>query len=597
MATLTRRSSWKNAPRRPGPKPDKAKARAKAVAKRKRKSRAKPKPPPPLRDFQREGVDFLKAHDYRVILADAPGCGKTVQVLTAIREDAAKLTPALVVVPASVLRNWAKEAETWAQGARVQVLASQTDRLRKGYHLTITTWDQAVRREMELAAYGFRLVVADEAHLAKNPDTLRAQALRTLCDRAAHILPLTGTPLLNDISELRALEGLFGAEKPPMLRRLLEDVAPDIPPKTRVYFFASIPADIRDEYDKVREEFGLWLDDYLPTLMGGGVEATDAAERALAAEPLAKLAYLRRILGRGKVPAAAQWVRHMRAKNEAVVVFGHYSDVLSLLGHALSRLGISYVRVDGSTSTEARQAAVEAFQAGDFSVFLASSAAREGITLTRAANLLRFERDYVPAYEEQAEDRIRRIGQRRATTIWYLHAEHTIDERITEIVDRKRALVARTIGSAEVQCVELDRTLDQWKRMPALREGVPLVADNPKADIDLPKLPPKEVVQSVVLDPSKWPLDGLQRVLRRRGYRQRSIERLKGGNVRLHCRSVGAFRGGKVKPRKVAPGLVVLVGKRAVTDAGRMKATRAAKKARTLRVRKRKKKWSGKPLS
>jgi hypothetical protein len=470
-------------------------------------------------------------------------------------------------------------------GIRVQTLATQSDPLRRGHHLTITTWDVAAARKDDLLAYGFRLLVADEAHYAKNPDTARSMAIRELAGACPHVLLLTGTPMLNDVDELRVLEGMFGTETPPMLRRLLEDVAPDIPAKRRVYLHAEIPADLRGEYEQVVAEFGEWLDEYLPTLLGDDAAAGDAAERALAAEPLAKLAYLRRILGRGKVPAAAAWVQNMRKRGEPCVVFGHYGDVMDLLGQSLSKLAIPYVRLDGSTSTEARQAAVEAFQAGDVGVFLASSAAREGITLTRAAHMLRFERDYVPAYEEQSEDRIRRIGQTRTTTIWYLHAENTVDQRISEIVDRKRALVAQTIGSADLEHVELDEIIDVWRRIPQLRDGVPLVADNPTAAIDVPDLPPSAVVQSILLDPARWPLDGLQRVLRRRGYRQRAIERLKGGGVRLHCRSLGAFQGGKVRQVSVAPGLAVLVGTRARTGADRMRATRRAQQTRRLQIR------------
>ena len=585
MAKIKRAKRWANTPK------PKRRKRRKPPAKRLRKSSAPVGPPPTLRPFQREGVDFLAEHNWRVLLADAPGCGKTPQVLVAIRENAQKLCPALAIVPASVLRNWRNEAERWVPGVRVQIIDKRDTPLRRGCHLTVTTWDVAAAQKDDLLAYGFRLLICDEAHYAKNPDTHRSIAAREIADRCPHVLLLTGTPMLNDVEELRVLEGLFGTEAPPMLRRLLEDVALDIPPKRRVYLHAAIPPAIRGEYEQVVADFGEWLDEYLPRVLGDAAAAGDAAERALAAEPLAKLAYLRRILGRGKVPAAAAWVRRMAKRKEPVVVFGHYSDVLDLLGQSLSKLGIAYVRLDGSTSTEARQAAVEAFQAGEVGVFIGSSAAREGITLTRAAHMLRLERDYVPAYEEQSEDRIRRIGQTRTTTIWYLHAENTVDQRISEIVDLKRALVARTIGSATLEHVEMAEIIDVWQRIPELQGGVPLVADNPTASIDLPNLPPSAVVQSILLDPAQWPIDGIQRVLRQRGYRQRSIERLPGGGMRLHCRSLGAFRGGKVRQIRVAPGLAVLVGKRAQTGAGRMRATRRVQKTRKLRIRRTRRKW------
>ncbi len=575
MARIKRARRW---PGEPGARaPRRPKTAAPPAAPRKRAA------PPELRPFQREGVEELAAAGWRALLADAPGCGKTPQALVAIAENARTLCPALIVVPPSVLHNWQAEAERWLPGIRVQVLDKVDSPLRRGVHLTITTWDLAAVRREALLGYGFRLLVCDEAHYAKNPETQRYAAIQALAARCPHLILLTGTPVLNDVDELEALFALFGEDRPPMIRRLLEDVAPDIPRKRRVSLYAEIPADIRREYEQVVAEFADWLDDYLPRVVGVA-EAPEAADRALAAEPLAKLAYLRRILGRGKVPAAAAWIGEMVRRGEPVVVFGHYADVLDLLGQALAKLGIAYVRLDGSTPAETRTAAVAAFQRGDVPVFLGSSAAREGITLVRSAHLLRLERDYVPAYEEQAEDRIRRIGQTRTTTIWYLHAENTIDQRISEIVEEKRRLVAQTIGSATVESTELDEILDVWRRVPALRAGVPLVASNPRASIDLPEFPVKaRSVQAVLLDPARWPLDAVQREVRRRGLRVKDVQRVTGG-IRLECRALSAFQGAQVRLVQLAPGLAVAIGRRAQADADRMRAGRRVRRIRSRRV-------------
>ncbi len=579
MPTIRRRRHW------PGEVAERAprKARKAPAAPARKAPRG---PAPELRPFQREGVDFLAEQGWRVLLADAPGCGKTPQVLVAIGENGRALCPALVVVPPSVLHNWQAEAERWLPGVRVQVLDRQDSPLRRGYHLTLTTWDLLSARQSDLVAYGFRLLVADEAHYAKNPETQRYAALQAVAATCPHLILLTGTPVLNDADELAALHALFGGDEPPaMLRRLLEDVAPDIPRKRRVALYAEIPADIRREYEQVVAEFGDWLEEYLPRVIAAPAEASAAADRALAAEPLAKLAYLRRILGRGKVPAAAAWIAEMVRSGEPVVVFGHYADVLDLLGQALAKLGVAYVRVDGATPAETRTASVRAFQEGSVPVFLGSSAAREGITLVRSAHLLRLERDYVPAYEEQAEDRIRRIGQTRTTTMWYLHAENTIDQRITEIVEEKRALVASLIGSAEVETAEVDAALDAWRRVPALRAGVPLVAANPRAALDLPAFPaPARAIQAVLLDPARWPLDAVQREIRRRGLRVKALERVRGG-LRLVCRALSAFVGGHVRVVSVGPGLAIAVGRRAADDADRMRAARAVQRVQRIRAR------------
>ena len=571
MARIRRARRWPNAPKR-----------------KKKKVAPKPRilpprePPPKLKPFQREGVDFLAANKWNVLLADAPGAGKTPQALVALKENQPKLTPALAVVPASVSRNWRREARRWMPGLRVQLIDTLAKRIRPNRHLTVTTWDLLASRREEFLAYGFKCLIADEAHYAKNPETQRSIAVSEIAEQTKRVLLLTGTPLINDAEELEVLQRLFSTKNPPMLRRLLEEAVPEIPPKRRVTLQAAIPHNIRAEYEQVVSEFDEWLEQYLPHIFDDPDAVDGATQRALAAEPLAKLGYLRRILGRGKVPAAAAWVRQMQRRKEPVVVFGQYTDVLDLLGQALSKLGIAFTRLDGTCSQEQRQAAVDAFQRGEIDVFLGSSAAREGITLHRAAHLLFLERWYTSSSEEQAEDRIRRIGQTRATTIWYLHAEDSIDDRISDIVEGKRALIAQTIGSATIEHTELDDVLDVWKRMKELKMGVPLVAANPKATLDLPKLPPPRRVYSIIFNSRAWPMGALQRHLRNNGYRQRKIER-KGDVIRITCRSRASFINGKVRRVQVAPGIAAEVGKPAKSNAVRMRATRKVKGMRRRR--------------
>lgn len=542
--------------------------------------------PPTLRPFQREGVDFLAANNWRVLLADAPGCGKTPQVLVAMRENAAKLCPALVICPSSVVLNWKIEAERWVPGVKVQIVDGLNGPIRSGYHLTVCGWDIIAPRLADLLARRFKLVCADEAHYAKaGEETQRGRALQTLAATAPHLLLLSGTPLVNDADELATLRAMFNTDSPPMLRRLLEDVATDIPPKKRVTLRTAIPDEIRAEYDRARAEFGEWLDDYLAKALDDPGAAESAASRALAAEPLAKLAYLRRILGRGKVPGAAAWIASMVRKGEPVVVFGMFSDVVDVLGQMLARMQIPFVRLDGTASRGQRQQAIEGFQLrGEVPVFLGTQAAKEGITLHRARHLLFLERWYTPAAEEQAEDRIRRIGQTRATTIWYLHADDSIDDRISQIIEAKRGIVAANIGTATIEHIEYDGVLDAWQRMKVLADGVPSVAENPTAAIPLPRLPNPKIVHAVVFDGSQWPIPDVQRALRAAGYRLRGLRR-KGKMVRIEVRSVGAFLPGSIRAVKLAEGLGVQAGRPVTTDAQRAAAYRRAQGAKPLTLR------------
>ena len=185
--------------------------------------------------------------------------------------------------------------------------------------MIILPWSILAVRYLEIFPRKPQFLIVDEAHFAKNEDTLRSQALRFLCQRTPHLVLLTGTPLINSERELEVLRGLFGVDNPPMIRRLLEDVAKDIPPKTRSVLPVELRAKERAEYRKAEDDFETWLEEELQKRMQQG-EAAAAAHRALVAEALVKIGYLRRILGRAKVYAAAEWIARAVLMGEAVVV-------------------------------------------------------------------------------------------------------------------------------------------------------------------------------------------------------------------------------------------------------------------------------------
>jgi len=235
------------------------------------------------------------------------------------------------------------------------------------------------------------------------------------------------------------------------------------------------------------------------------------------------------------------------------------------------------VRLDGTASRQQRQIAIDAFQAGKIPVFIGSQAAKEGITLHKARHLLFLERWYTPASEEQAEDRIRRIGQTRPTTIWYLHADDTIDERISEIVEAKRGIVAANIGTATIEHIAAPNVMDVWERMKTLKGGVPTVASNPTASIPLPKLPDPRIIHAVLFDATRWPIPEVQRALRAAGYRQRKLDR-KGNTVRIEIRAKGAFLPGTLRTARLADDFGMVAGKPATTQRARSASYRALKK-------------------
>lgn len=517
---------------------------------------------PHLRPMQRTDVQFLKKHKLRALIASAPGTGKTPVAIRAVVETNKKSLPCLVVCPASVVRNWAKEMKIWAPGIRVirvEDASSPVPLAHGGACVYILSWALLGTRAKLLARIGLRTIIADEAHYAKNPDTRRSSALFDLCQKAPHVLLLTGTPIVNDEDELKVLEHILGTRNPPMIRRLIEDVAPDIPEKKRSYAYINLTPKQRREYDRADDDFAAWLTERKRGLSGEGYSDAEIA-RTLAAEALAKLGYLRRLLGGAKVDAAVDWIARAVRVGEPVVVFLEHQHVLAGLKKGLRRQRIRFSVLEGSTTLKDRQECVEGFQRGDFPVFIGTRAAKEGITLTRAANLLFLERFFTSADEEQAEDRIRRIGQDRRTTVWYLHAVDTLDDRIDHIVRTKRVIIRKAIGGEDVRETSesnVSSLLKEWGRS-VYTEGRTIM---PLGQGTLDPLPSPRDTQGVIFDGKRWTLARAKNWCRMHGYRMGRVTILsKKFKIQVHPTSV--FRDGSFSVVSVTRSIKLVVGRR-----------------------------------
>lgn len=463
-----------------------------------------PRATPVLRDFQAEDVERIVRARSRAIVASAPGTGKTPVSLSVLNHEHEQKTPALVVCPASVAENWKREARTWSPWAKVHVIEGETAPIPRA-DLYVCSWALLSAREKTLSRRGIRFVIADEAHFSKNETAVRSLSLAALSQSAPCLLLLTGTPVINRESELDALKSLFGSTPPLMIRRLLEDVAPEIPPKTRNTIPVQLSPRVAREYDRAEHEFEDWLADKL--LAEGEIDVGGRLDSALASEALIKVGYLRRILARGKVPAVIDWTGRAVRLGEPVVIFAEHQEILRRVERGLRKLRIRCVVVDGSTPRKERQRAIDLFQAGKIPVFIGSKAAKEGITLTRARHLVFAERYWTSAEEEQAEDRVRRIGQLSQTRIWFPVVAGTIDDRMQEIIETKRTLVRDTIGSADILETDQDavlRLLRAWNAKAGVRDpgqGEPLVGYGSQP---LPRLPSPRIVCSLLFSHPRW---------------------------------------------------------------------------------------------
>jgi SWI/SNF-related matrix-associated actin-dependent regulator of chromatin subfamily A-like protein 1 len=512
-----------------------------------------------LRGFQREDVDLIKRHNLRVLLASSPGTGKTPIAVTALLETGKWSLPALIVCPASVTHNWKREFKRWAPGLRTQVVEDMSSPLDKHANVYITSWALLDPREMEFHGRKIKAVVADEAHLAKNPEALRSQALYRLSRGRKGLLLLTGTPIVNTHDELGALNALYGTQ-PHMIRRLLEDVAPEIPPKKRSYLYVRLREKAQVEYDRAFDDFESWLRKEKERLLGAGM-AEAAVERAMASEAFTKMGYLRRLVGEAKVPAAADWISRAVRIGEPVVVFLEHQVILKKLSKALRGQRVRHCILEGKTSPKKRQQYIDDFQKNKFPVLICSKAGKEGITLHAARHLMFLERYFTSAEEEQAEDRIRRIGQRHRTTIWYLHAAGTIDDRLDAIVRTKRVIIRNAIGSedtGETTISNVESLVKSWDHF--VSEKAPAVTSLGRGKA-LKPLPGPRNTHAIVFSGKRWGGRSAAAWCKMHGYLPSKKEALP-GRFKLVVQPIDVFRAHEFHSVKVCWDVKIIVGKR-----------------------------------
>lgn len=430
-----------------------------------------------LRPYQKAGVAYLLAAK-RSIQADDMGLGKTAQALAALEADGA--FPALAIAPASLVLNWRSECARWLPHRKVQVVRARRDGLDLSVDLVVVSYDLAKRVAPTLATRGFKAVIADEAHYLKNGRSQRTKALANVVSAIPRAHLLTGTPITNRPADLIAplsmlghLDREFGGwsafakrycnahvgrygwdlsgaahldelnhrlRATCLVRRTKDEVLKELPPKQRAFQ----PVDLANASDYAAAERGFagWL--------SANADALDRHETSATGEALTLLNELKRLAGLGKVPAACEAIQGYLDAGRKIVVFAHHIAVLDEIQSALP--SGSFARIDGGTSLDDRQEAVDRFQGNAACrVFLASTkAAGVGLTLTAASDVLVVEQEWVPADLDQAEDRCHRIGQTQCVSAVHLVADRTIDEKLLDVVNRKRAIAERAITGGAV---------------------------------------------------------------------------------------------------------------------------------------------------
>lgn len=424
-----------------------------------------------LKPFQCAGVRYLLSQR-RAFLADEQGLGKTIQALAALESDDA--FPAVVLCPASLKLNWAREASRWLPHREVAILSGTARGEAGKADIVIVNYDIVAARLEELSELRPEALVLDESHYCKNGSAKRTQASTALASAIPTdglVLALTGTPVMNRpaelTSQLRILGRLrdfgSGAELSRrfrgtdahlrlhwhlrarcFVRRLKVDVLPQLPPKTR----SIVPIELTNEpeYRLAERDVIAWLRTQPLDLRE--LDAKVAA--ALRAERLVRLNALKLLAAEGKLHAALAWIHDFLSSGERLVVFARHRKIQQAV---LDRFP-SALHIVGGDSHAARDATVRAFQEHDRPdnqlIVCSIELAGQGLTLTQASNVVFLELDWTPAKHDQAEDRCHRIGQQDSVNATYLLASDTVDETIAALLERKRAVIgAVTDGRPE----------------------------------------------------------------------------------------------------------------------------------------------------
>ena len=396
-----------------------------------------------MRPYQAEGFEWLARLERCGIgacLADDMGLGKTVQLIALLLNCRAKGV-SLVVAPASVAFNWRDEIARFAPTLKI-ALVGQTpnageedvEALVKANDILVTSYGVLSAREEKFAPIGWNVLVLDEAQAIKNHLTRRAQTVKRLKARFRAVA--TGTPIENRLTELWSIfdflnPGMLGGEtrfnrelaphgeasprlkrlvKPLILRRLKREVLTDLLDKEEITINVVLGDEERHAYEATRLSA-------LAKLQGGDRENKIAI--------LAELTRLRRycchpslvmpsVLASAKLDALEDLLENLRNSNHRALVFSQFVDYLAIVRKLLERRGWSYKYLDGATPKAERERGVAAFQAGEGDFFLISlKAGGMGLNLTAANYVILLDPWWNPAVENQAADRVHRIGRCR----------------------------------------------------------------------------------------------------------------------------------------------------------------------------------------
>jgi len=442
---------------------------------------AKPRP------YQIDAIKFGEESGVRFILADEQGLGKTIEALCLLRLHPEKLLPAVYVCPTTIKLQVMREIHRICGSGPeflTQVIESGKQVAMPGFKIYVVTFDMLKKEDLFKYVPEIKTIFIDECQRIKNHLSDRAKAVQTIAEKCEHIVPMSGTPIKNHAGEYFTVLNLVAPTRFPhyqtyldrycdtyadsygtkvgglrdanrfhemtkdiIIRRTKAQVLTDLPALDRKFFHVELDPKLNKAYEKALAE----LDELMYSdMMDNAFEAGSLM--------IAIMAKLRHITGISKVPDCIEFVTDfLFSTDRKLTIFCEHTDVAEILKIKLNNWlkdgGFEpCLHLHSGLDSNARVFLVDAFQKGNNRVLIAATkAAGEGLNLQFCSDAVMLERQWNPANEEQAEARFHRFGQLSNVSITYLVASGTIDEYFTELVERKRAIVAQTLDNKEMQ--------------------------------------------------------------------------------------------------------------------------------------------------
>ncbi|MBW4505426.1 MAG: DEAD/DEAH box helicase [Scytonematopsis contorta HA4267-MV1] len=460
-----------------------------------------------LRPYQARGVawlSFLERWGLGACLADDMGLGKTVQFIALmlhLKEEEAIENPTLLVCPTSVLGNWEREVNKFAP--KLKVLQYHGDKRPKGkafleiinkYDLVITSYSLVHRDLKILQSTCWQNIVLDEAQNVKNADAKQSQAIRQL--QSKFRIALTGTPVENRLQELwsildflnpgylgnkqffqrrfaipiekygdaSSLNQLRSLVQPFILRRLKSDrdIIQDLPEKQEMTVFCGLSPEQATLYQRVVEDSLAEIDDAEGLQRRGMILGLLVKLKQICNHPGQYLKETNILQPRlsGKLLRLQEMLDEVVSAGDRALIFTQFAEWGKLLKPYLEKqLARETLFLYGSTSKKQREEMIDRFQNDPQApsvMILSLKAGGVGLNLTRANHVFHFDRWWNPAVENQATDRVFRIGQTRNVQVHKFVCTGTLEEKIHDMIESKKQLAEQVVGGGEDWLTELD---------------------------------------------------------------------------------------------------------------------------------------------